>query len=54
MLRLSAAGWGQRRIAKEMCCSPETVRKNLRQGSWQPYGKPCGNTVLDGQWEWLR
>ena len=54
MQRLSAAGWGRRRIAKELGCSPETVRKYLRQGGWQPYGKPCRNSVLDGQREWLR
>jgi len=54
MRRLSAAGWGRRRIARELGCSPETVRKYLRQGGWQPYGKPCRNTVLDGQREWLR
>jgi transposase len=54
MQRLSAAGWGRRRIAKELGCSPETVRKYLRQRGWQPYGKPCRNTVLDGQREWLR
>jgi len=54
MRRLSAAGWGRRRIARELGCSPETVRKYLRQGGWQPYGKPCRHTVLDGQREWLR
>jgi transposase len=54
MQRLSAAGWGRRRIARELGCSPETVRKYLRQGGWQPYGKPCRNTVLDGQRDWLR
>ena len=54
MRRHSAAGWGRRRIAKELGCSPETVRKYLRHGSWQPYGKPCRNSFLDGQWEWLR
>jgi transposase len=54
MQRLSAAGWGRRRIARELGCSPETVRKYLRQRGWQPYGKPCRNTVLDGQREWLR
>ena len=54
MLRLSAAGWGRRRIAAELGCSPETVRKYLRQGGWQPYGKPCRNSVLDGQRAWLR
>lgn len=54
MRRLSAAGWGRRRIAKELGCSPETVRKYLRQGGWQPYGKPSRNSVLDGHREWLR
>ncbi|WP_168187931.1 IS21 family transposase [Synechococcus sp. CB0101] len=54
MQRLSAAGWGRRRIARELGCSPETVRKYLRQGGWQPYGKPCRTSVLDGQREWLR
>jgi uncharacterized protein YjcR len=34
MQRLSAAGWGRRRIASELGCSPETVRKYLRQGGW--------------------
>jgi DNA-binding NarL/FixJ family response regulator len=29
--RLSAAGWGRRRMARELGCSPETVRKYLRQ-----------------------
>ena len=24
------------------------------RGGWQPYGKPCRNTALDGQLEWLR
>jgi transposase len=54
MRRLAAVGWGRRRIAKELGCSPETVRKYLRQGGWQPYGKPCRNSVLDGHGEWLR
>jgi len=54
MQRLSAAGWGWRRIAKELGCSTETVRNFFRQGGWQPYGKPCCNSVLDGQREWLR
>jgi hypothetical protein len=40
MRRLAASGWDRRRIAKELGCSPETVRKYLRQGGWQPYGKP--------------
>jgi transposase len=54
MQRLAAAGWGRRRIARELGCSPETVRRYLRQGGWQPYGKPCRNSVLDGHRDWLR
>ena len=48
MRRLSAAGWGRRRIARELGCSPETVRKYLRQGGWRwPY--PLLLAVLLGQ-----
>ncbi len=54
MQRLSAAGWGRRRIAAELGCSPETVRKYLRQGGWQPYGKPSRHSLLHGQRDWLR
>jgi transposase len=53
MQRLAAAGWGRRRIARELGCSPETVRKYLRQGGWQPYGRPSRNSLLDGQRDWL-
>jgi IS30 family transposase len=37
--RLSAAGWGRRRMARELGCSPETVRKFLRQR----FLAHCGN-----------
>jgi hypothetical protein len=40
ILGLTTAGWGRRRIAKELGCSPEHVRKYRRQGSWEAYGKP--------------
>ena len=33
--RLSALGWGRRRIARELGFSPETVRRCLRQGGRQ-------------------
>ncbi|MCP9802683.1 helix-turn-helix domain-containing protein, partial [Cyanobium sp. T1G-Tous] len=52
ILGLSAAGWVRRRIAKELGCSPETVRKYRRQGGWEAYGKPRRNGVLDGQCDW--
>jgi transposase len=54
MQRLAAAGWGRRRIARELGCSPETVRKYLRQGGWEPYGRPCRSSVLDGHRDWLK
>jgi transposase-like protein len=54
ILGLTAAGWGRRRIAKELGCSPETVRKYRRQGGWEAYGKPRRIGVLDGHSEWLR
>lgn len=54
ILRVSSAGWGRRRIAMELGCSPETVRQPLRQGGWQPYGKPCRRSVLDGHLGWIK
>jgi transposase len=54
ILRLTEAGWGRRRIAAELGCSPETVRKYRRQGGWQSYGRPRRTAVLDGHLEWVR
>ena len=54
MLRLKAAGWGRRRIAKELGCSPETVRRYLKQGGWVSYGRPCRPGLLDQHRDWLR
>jgi transposase len=54
ILRLTAAGWGRRRIAQELGCSPETVRKYRRQGGWQSYGRPRRTARLDSHLEWLR
>ncbi|MFM7675136.1 MAG: helix-turn-helix domain-containing protein [Synechococcus sp.] len=54
ILRLTAAGWGRRRIARELGCSPETVRKYRRQGGWQSYERPRRTTFLDDHREWLK
>jgi len=54
ILGLTAAGWGRRRIAQELGCSPETVRKYRRQGGWEAYGKPRRMGVLDGQCDWIK
>ena len=40
MLRLRALGWGTRRIAAELGCNRETVRRYLAAGGWAPYRTP--------------
>ena len=37
MLRLHAAGWGKKRIAAELGCSKNTVKRYLENGGWKPY-----------------
>jgi transposase len=48
MLRLHAAGWGAKRIADELGCSRNTVRRYLRQGGWKPYAGGSRAKRLDG------
>ena len=48
MLRLQALGWGAKRIAAELGCSRNTVRRYLRQGGWAPYRVPERAGALDG------
>jgi transposase len=53
ILYLASAGWGKKRIAKELGTTPKTVRKYLRLQGWQPYQRKESNKklkVLDG---WL-
>ena len=51
MLRLHALGWGSKRIARELNCSRNTVRRYLRQGGWRPYKSPERSRALDGHRE---
>jgi hypothetical protein len=37
MLRLKGLGWGAKRIAFELGCSRNTVKRYLRRGAWVPY-----------------
>jgi transposase len=53
MLRLQALGWGAKRIAAELGCSRNTVRRYLRQGGWAPYRQPERPGVLAGRGDWL-
>ena len=53
MLRLRALGWGTKRIAAELGCSHNTVKRYLEAGGWAAYRKPERRTVLAGLEEWL-
>jgi transposase len=53
MLKLASLGWGAKRIANELGCSRNTVRRYLRQGGWQPYESPERPGRLDAHAEWL-
>lgn len=53
MLKLASLGWGAKRIALEMGCSRNTVRRYLRQGGWQPYQQPKRHRRLQGLEGWL-
>ncbi len=54
MLRLKRAGWSARRIARELRCSRNTVRRYLEQGGWRPASSPNRKAVLDGREDWLK
>lgn len=53
MLGLAKLGWGAKRIARELGCERNTVKRYLRLGGWQPYGSPKRASKLDGLEDWL-
>ena len=53
MLRLSALGWGARRIAAEFGCSRNTVRRYVEAGGWRGYRRPRRVRALEGLEDWL-
>lgn len=53
MRRLYELGWGLRRIAGELGCSRNTVKRHLRQGGWAPYRSPTRRRTLGGLDDWL-
>ncbi len=53
MVRLKALGWGAKRIAAELGCSKNTVKRWLRYGDWRPCVTPSRSTKLDGLSTWL-
>lgn len=54
MLRLHAAGWGAKRIAQELGCARNTVRRYIRQGGWLPYAAGERAKVLDEHTAWVQ
>jgi transposase len=53
MLRLKALGWGSKRIAAELGCSRNTVRRWLAEGEWHACASPSRSKRLDGLSGWL-
>lgn len=53
MIRLKALGWGTKRIAAELGCSRNTVRRWLSEGDWRPCASPSRSKKLEGMTEWL-
>jgi transposase len=53
MLQLHALGWGVKRIARELGCAKNTVKRYLAQGAWRPPAPPARVGVLDALQPWL-
>ena len=47
MLKLASLGWGAKRIAREVGCSRNTVRRYLRHGGYVVYQSPARTGKLD-------
>lgn len=53
MRRFYELGWGARRIASELGCSRNTVKRHLRQKDWIPYRLPKRRRALSALEDWL-
>jgi transposase len=53
MLRLHNLGWGTRRIAAELGCDRETVRRYVTAGGWTPCRFPTRPCLVAGHDAWL-
>ena len=53
MVQLQRLGWGTRRIAGELGCSRNTVKRYLAAGGWVAIRQPHRKRRLDGLAEWL-
>lgn len=53
ILRLHALGWGAKRIAREVGCAKNTVKRYLAQGTWAPVAHRPRAKVLDPLADWI-
>jgi uncharacterized protein YjcR len=53
MLRLKALGWGSKRIAAELGCARNTVRRWLAEGDWRACASASRSKKLDGLSDWI-
>lgn len=53
ILRLHELGWGAKRIAREVGCSKNTVKRYLARGAWAPARSPVRPGRLAGLTEWV-
>jgi transposase len=53
MVKLKDLGWGAKRIAAELGCSKNTVRRWLGLGGWRPCTTASRSRKLDGLEEWI-
>jgi transposase len=53
VVRLHKLGWGTKRIAGELGCSRNTVKRYLAAGGWATIRQPRRKRRLDGLEEWL-
>jgi transposase len=53
MVRLHELGWGAKRIARELGCSRNTVKRYLGSGGWVGYRQARRRRRLDGLEDWL-
>src|SRR6202012_4719443 len=53
MLRLRALGWGSKRIAAELGCARNTVRRWLAEGDWRACASGSRSKKLDGLSDWI-
>ena len=53
MVKLKELGWGAKRIAAELGCSKNTVKRWLGLGGWRACAAPSRSRKLDGLEEWI-